>query len=112
MPFDSSYSIPSHFSYHPMEEALTIPTLEMRKLRLRETVVGPWSQVAEVGLSLRGPTSGSLLFPLGVNRGETHRGWGAGRRHTGTPRLTLPGHEVDLHLCKRRKSKWLQGKGQ
>ena len=25
------------------------------------------------------------------------------------PRLTLPGHEVDLDLCKRRKSKWRGG---
>lgn len=26
-------------------------------------------------------------------------------------RLTLPGHEVNLDLCKTRKSRWHQGKG-
>lgn len=67
-------------------------------------------RVAELRLGLRlsqVPTPSSLLLLSGE---ETLAGWGEAASRG--PRLTLPGHEVNLDLCKRQKSKWHQGAGQ
>lgn len=109
-PFDSSHT-PPHLVFSPPYGGGTtkIPILEMRKLRLRD-YNWPMVLTGRARAGSQGALPRSLLFPLPVSGRDTW-GVGAGRWPPGALRLTLPGHKVNLDLCKRRKSRWYQGKG-
>jgi hypothetical protein len=106
-PLDISHALPQLiFMATLWRHTIEHPHFRDEKTEAREVIIGPWSWVAEPGLrslTLRA----FLLFP-GIER----RCWGGveGRGHTGILKLTLPGHEVNLDLCKRRRNKWHQGK--